>query len=315
MMNASVSAVVAVSPTSTSTSASVSASASASASTSTSTSTSISTSTSSTSTSTASTLSTTSSVINNNNSSTNDINATLRTSSVCRPTLPLQDLTTLQNNESLRKKANNLRRGKCSFQCSFKGCNNNTSTPNVLFSRVPPPQTKTLPADLNKIRLRDIKAFHKKQLHHHLFLKQMGRKDTDWKTGMRICNEHPKEEVKKKKSIPFKGKTVDLDFTFEVPANIGMKSHLGKQPASDATRVGNAYERSVLRKWEMRKRDLEKNHSAESADRIVELEKLVQSLVENNTPVKEKRNKARLSSSITDHFGLLPKSPPLKKNK
>ena len=223
--------------------------------------------------------------------------------------LPLQTNTTLQNNQLMHKQKKDKHRAY-SFCCSFKGCNNNNSTSNVSLSRIPTPQTKSQP-DFNKCRLRDINTYFKKLQHHCHFLKQMGVKDNEYKKGMRICDEHEIETIKKSKKIQRHGKEVKIDFSFDIPKSAGIKRHLEKESKRRDTGV----DRSTIRKWNERERMLHEKHDSVAAARIIELEKLVQALTENTTPSKSTRKKGSpLNAAINNHFGIL-KSPSMKEKK
>ena len=56
-----------------------------------------------------------------------------------------------------------------------------------------------------------------------------------------------------------------------------------------------------------------KDYSVDAAERIVELEKLVQSVLENATLAKNNKTPGQLSSDVTNHFGLSHQSPSTKK--
>jgi hypothetical protein len=221
------------------------------------------------------------------------------------PLLPLQSQATNDLNRQMFKQKKDSQR-KFSFRCSFKGCNNNNLTQNKSFSRVPSPQNKPLP-DIDSSGHRELKTYFKKKLHHSLFLKAMGLKENDWNdSGLRICSDHEiKKNVKHSKKIMRKGKQHKYDFTFDLPNEVG----IGHKKNVTASRKDTAYERRMIRQWDMRKEELKKKpeHGEEAVGRIVELEQLVQMLAES--PSSKFTN-----ATVNNRFGIS-QSPDLRENK
>ena len=115
--------------------------------------------------------------------------------------------------------------------------------PNVKFHRVPSPHPihKT-PPDHDSTRIEQIKNYYKKQEHHNEFWKKMGNKQSDWKSGKRICSDHGTKIITKVKEIVKKSKRIKLPLVLEVPDGGGVKR------LKNGTRT-TAKERKVLKDW------------------------------------------------------------------
>jgi hypothetical protein len=80
--------------------------------------------------------------------------------------LPLQSKSSLNQNHLFKKHKNDHKR-IYSCRCSFYGCTNTNTSPNIKMIRVPRPYTKQIP-NHDTADKRSITAYYKKK-HHHLF--------------------------------------------------------------------------------------------------------------------------------------------------
>jgi len=188
--------------------------------------------------------------------------------------LPTSIPHTIQSAIEQQKNRKSKKQRGCSCTCAFKGCKNRyIPGGGIKFNRIPGP-AKKIPPDHKNAKLRDIKTYYAKQLHHKAFLKALGLKPSDWPqttTGLRICHQHKITQVeKKKKIIRHNQKELLFSYKFDVPETVGLKSTVNPIELDKSRKQSTAKDRCHLRALDQQHKEMREEYGEKAANALME---------------------------------------------